>query len=77
MDADNYKDVTEHGTTYKYRVEGEKNTFFLAWSTTPWNKIVTPALAVNPTLEYVTIEVADERYIVAKSLSRQMKELEL
>lgn len=67
MDADNYKDVTEHGTTYKYRVEGEKNTFFLAWSTTPWNKIVTPALAVNPTLEYVTIEVADERYILAKS----------
>lgn len=67
MDAENYKDVTDHATTYKYPVEGEEKTYFLAWSTTPWNKIVTPALAVNPTLEYVTIKVGDEKYILAKS----------
>jgi len=67
MDADNYKDVTESATTYKYPVEGEKNTFFLAWSTTPWNKIVTPALAVNPKLEYVKVKVGDEFYILAKA----------
>lgn len=66
MDAENYKDVTEHATTYKYQVEGEDNTYFLAWSTTPWNKIVTPALAVNPKLEYVTIAVGNENYILAK-----------
>lgn len=67
MDAENYKDVTEHGTTYKYQVEGEEDTYFLAWSTTPWNKIVTPALAINPTLEYVTVQVENEKYILAKS----------
>ncbi len=67
MDAENYKDVTEHATTYKYQVEGKEKTFFLAWSTTPWNKIVTPALAVNPKLEYVTIKVGEEQYILAKS----------
>lgn len=67
MDADNYKDEVVPATTYKYQVEGEKNTYFLAWSTTPWNKIVTPALAVNPKLEYVNAKVGDETFILAKS----------
>jgi len=67
MDVDNYKDVEVPATTYKYEVEGAKNTYFLAWSTTPWNKIVTPALAVNPKLEYVTAKVGNESYILAKS----------
>lgn len=67
MDADNYKDLTDSGTTYKYSLEGEKNTFILAWSTTPWNKIVTPALAVNPKLKYVRVRQNDEEYILAKT----------
>lgn len=78
MDADNYKDVEDSATTYKYKIKNEKlktknqsfvndKTYILAWSTTPWNKIVTPALAVNPNLEYVLVEQNDERYILAKS----------
>lgn len=67
MDVDNYKDEIVPATTYKYEVYGEKDTYFLAWSTTPWNKIVTPALAVNPKLDYVTVKVGDETYILAKS----------
>lgn len=64
MDAENYKDVTESATTYKYPVKGEEKTYFLAWSTTPWNKIVTPALAVNPKMKYVKVQQADEYYIL-------------
>ncbi|OGH16751.1 MAG: isoleucine--tRNA ligase [Candidatus Levybacteria bacterium RIFCSPHIGHO2_02_FULL_40_18] len=67
MDADNYKDVSESATTYKYELEGEEGTYLLAWSTTPWNKIVTPALAVNPKLIYVEVRQGDELYILAKS----------
>lgn len=67
MDADNYKEIVDNGTTYKYQLEGEDKTFILAWSTTPWNKIVTPALAVNPDLEYVKVEQNDEFYILAKT----------
>ena len=52
MDADNYKEIVDRGTIYKYQLKDEENTFILAWSTTPWNKIVTPALAVNPKLKY-------------------------
>ncbi len=67
MDADNYKEVTDRGTTYKYQLKDEENTYMLAWSTTPWNKIVTPALAVNPELTYVKVKQGDEYYILAKS----------
>jgi len=67
MDADNYKEVKDAATTYKYQLEGEKDTFILAWSTTPWNKIVTPALAINPDLTYVKVKQGNENYILAKS----------
>lgn len=76
MDADNYKELVDPATTYKYELEGEKDTYILAWSTTPWNKIVTPALAVNPTLTYVKVKPhftkvsrgkQGEMYILAKS----------
>ncbi|MBI2430700.1 MAG: isoleucine--tRNA ligase [Candidatus Levybacteria bacterium] len=67
MDAENYKEVTDAATTYKYPLRDEKNTFILAWSTTPWNKIVTPALAINPKLTYVKVKQGNEKYILAKS----------
>jgi len=62
-----YKELTDAATTYKYQLEDEKNTYILAWSTTPWNKIVTPALAVNPSLTYVKVSQNDEVYILAES----------
>lgn len=65
MDPDNYKDVTEVSNTYKYEVG--KNTYLLAWSTTPWTKITTTALAINPKLKYVKVEFEKEYYILAKS----------
>lgn len=67
MDADNYKDITEPSNVYKYKLADEENTFFLAWSTTPWTKIATPALAVNPKLLYVKAKQNNEFYILAKS----------
>ncbi|MBP6098753.1 MAG: isoleucine--tRNA ligase [Candidatus Levybacteria bacterium] len=67
MDVDNYKEVPDAATTYKYELEEERGTYILAWSTTPWNKIVTPALAVNPELVYVKVEQGSEKYILAKT----------
>ncbi len=74
MDADNYKDVTENSNTYKYKLKGEDKTYLLAWSTTPWNKIVTPALAVNPKLDYVRVKQGDEYYILAKTTLKMLHE---
>src|SRR3990167_4479903 len=73
MDADNYQEVPDSSTVYKYPLKGEKNTFILALSTTPWNKIVTSALAVNPKLSYVKVKQADEYYILAKSTLKILK----
>ena len=77
MDADNYKELVDPSTTYKYELrtenrerrtkDGEPRTYFLAWSTTPWNKINTPVLAVNPKLSYVKVKQGDDYYILAES----------
>ncbi len=71
MDAENHKDITEPADTYKYKID--KDTYILAWSTTPWNKIVTPALAVNPKLTYVKVKQGNELYILAKSTLKMLK----
>lgn len=67
MDADNYQEITEPANTYKYKVVGQRDSYLLAWSTTPWNKLATPALAVNPKLDYVKVKQGKEYYILAKS----------
>lgn len=73
MDAENYKEIVDRGTTYKYQLAEEKDTYILAWSTTPWNKIVTPALAVNPELMYVKVKQGDEKYILAQSTLKMLQ----
>ncbi|CAN5199083.1 isoleucine--tRNA ligase [soil metagenome] len=85
MDADNYKEIPDSATTYKYELnvkspKSNVKSYILAWSTTPWNKIVTPALAVNPKFTYVKVlqnrilndESIDEMYILAKSTLKML-----
>ncbi len=67
MDADNYKEITEKTAVFMYQLKDESSTYLLAWSTTPWNKIATPALAVNPKLKYIKVEQEGNFYILAKS----------
>ena len=49
-----YKDVTETSVMVKFRLRSEvdKNTYFLAWTTTPWTLPSNVALCVNPNEEY-------------------------
>ncbi len=72
MDADNYKDIVDPSTTYKYELEGEKDTYILAWSTTPWTKIATPALAVNPEMKYIKVKQGKEFYILAETTQKML-----
>lgn len=72
MDAENHKEILDAATTYKYQLADEKDTYILAWSTTPWNKIVTSALAVNPKLTYVKVKQGDEYYILAKTTLKKL-----
>jgi isoleucyl-tRNA synthetase len=67
-----YQEVTEPSNTYKYKLNGQPDTYLLAWSTTPWNKLATPALAVNPDLTYVKVKQGDEFYILAESTLKML-----
>jgi isoleucyl-tRNA synthetase len=68
-----YKDLPGPSTVYKYKLVGQKDTYLLAWSTTPWNKLATPALAVNPDLTYVQVKQGAESYILAQSRLEMLK----
>ncbi len=72
MDQDNYQDLIEQTAVYKYPIKGEDDTYLLAWSTTPWNKLVTSALAVNPELDYVKVSQGNEKYILAKATLKML-----
>ncbi|MDD6485254.1 MAG: isoleucine--tRNA ligase [Clostridiales bacterium] len=66
--AQGYKDVKERSATAKFPVKGEDNTYFLAWTTTPWTLPSNVALCVNPDEEYVKLSCGGENYILAKAL---------
>ncbi len=66
--AQGYKDVKERSATAKFAVKGQENTYFLAWTTTPWTLPSNVALCVNPDETYVKIRVEDTYYILAEAL---------
>ena len=54
--AQGYKDVKERSATAKFAVKGEENTYFLAWTTTPWTLPSNTALCVGPNIDYVKVK---------------------
>lgn len=50
-----YRDRTDKAVTVKFEVEGEKDTYFLAWTTTPWTLPGNLALTVGKKIKYVRI----------------------
>ena len=67
----------DRAITVRFQVRGQANTFFLAWTTTPWTLPSNLALAVGPSIWYVYAKKDGETYICAKSaLGRYKKELE-
>ncbi|MCD6515484.1 MAG: isoleucine--tRNA ligase [Candidatus Odinarchaeota archaeon] len=63
-----YKSVKDPSLYVKFKVKGEDNTYFLAWTTTPWTLLSNVALAVHPELDYVLIQQGNDKYILAKEL---------
>jgi isoleucyl-tRNA synthetase len=61
-----YIDVTDPAVTVKFAVEGESNTYFLAWTTTPWTLPSNLALALGKDITYVTVKDGTEKYVLAE-----------
>lgn len=66
--AQGYKDVKEESIFVKFKVKDEENTFFMAWTTTPWTLPSNVALCVNPSETYVKVQQGDEYIYMAKAL---------
>ena len=62
-----YKEVKDPSIYVKMKVKGEKDTFFLVWTTTPWTLISNVALAVHPDAHYVRVAHKGEQLILAEA----------
>jgi len=75
-----YKTVTEEAVTVKFKVKNPKkhslpeNTYFLAWTTTPWTLPSNVALAVKEEIDCCLVEQDKENYILAKERLEVLKE---
>ena len=69
-----YRDVKDTTCTVQFKVIGEENLYFLAWTTTPWTLPSNTALCVGPNIDYVRVKSSNPytgepaTYIVAKDL---------
>lgn len=89
--AQGYKKITDRSVYIKFKVTEQSakrlalsdRLFILSWTTTPWTLPGNVALAVNPSLKYVKIEVhnpaksggAHEFYILAEERLNAIKEM--
>ena len=72
--AQGYKDVKVNTITAKFKVAGEENDYFLAWTTTPWTVPSNVALVVGPEVDYVKCRMTEgddegNNFYVAKALA--------
>jgi len=66
--AQGYKDVKEMSIYVCFKAKGADDTYFLAWTTTPWTLPSNVALCVNPDEEYAKVLSRGKYYILAKAL---------
>lgn len=65
-----YKDITDISVYVKFKITDEKfkDTFLLAWTTTPWTLPGNTAIAINGSITYQVVSIDGEKYILAKDL---------
>jgi isoleucyl-tRNA synthetase len=62
-----YEDVMDPAITVRFKALDEADTYFLAWTTTPWTLPSNLALAAGPEIDYVKIKDGDVFYILAEA----------
>jgi len=69
-----YRDVKDTTCVAQFKLQNEENTYFLAWTTTPWTLPSNTALCVGPNIDYVKVKTQnpytkqDCNLILAESL---------
>lgn len=62
-----YSDVTDPAITVRFKSLDDENTYYLAWTTTPWTLPSNLGLAVNSEIDYVKLKDGDDILIMAES----------
>jgi len=63
-----YKEVEDPSITVRFKLKGEKDTYLLVWTTTPWTLPSNLALAVGDDIDYSYCESDGQTLIVAEAL---------
>ena len=63
-----YEEKVDPSIYIKFPVSGEKDTYFLVWTTTPWTLPANLAICANPEFDYVYVSKDGETYILAENL---------
>jgi len=74
--AQGYKRIKEKSIYVKLKVKNQKNTYLLAWTTTPWTLPGNVAVAVNPSFEYVKAKAGSELLILAEQRAKDFEVIE-
>ena len=64
-----YQEVDDPSIYVRFPVEGEPDTSFLVWTTTPWTLPSNLALAAHPEVEYIFASTGEETLILAEALA--------
>ena len=66
----NYQDIQDPAVTILFRTKKDPNTYFAAWTTTPWTLPANLGLCVHPEIEYVKVKDLDKNIFIIMAKSR-------
>jgi isoleucyl-tRNA synthetase len=66
--AQGYQDTDDPSVTVRFRLQGEEDSYFLVWTTTPWTLPSNLALAVGEDIDYSYCETEGQTLILAEAL---------
>ncbi len=71
--ADSYEMLTDTAVYTLFPMKAYANTFFVAWTTTPWTLFGNVALGIGRDIEYAVVEENGKRYIVHSNAAHLFK----
>ena len=66
----NYQDIQDPAVTVLFRTKEDANTYFAAWTTTPWTLPSNLSLCVHPEIEYVKVKDLDKNIFIIMAKAR-------
>ncbi len=66
----NYQDIQDPAVTILFRTKKDPNTYFAAWTTTPWTLPSNLSLCVHPEIEYVKVKDLEKNIFIIMAKAR-------